>query len=373
EPGQRVRRGGVRARPGAVGGAGPYRAAHLHLSARADRGGRRSGRSRGERGAALRAGAHRDRGTGGLGARRARRRRRRVAARAGAPGLDVLAGQVGGPARAADRGVRAGRRAVVRVLRADRDHRGVLRGVVADPVEHHRGHAHQGPADRDRSRAAVVPGGRVVEDPSAGGHREHRRRTPARVVHLPGAHAGRRDGRQPGRAGLPAGQQGAGAAARAHVRRCRRDRRDRHRAERDRARPGPTSVPRTAHVGGRSVMVTGTLRTPRKPGRTAKLTSPGIGTPARGLLPLVLLLVLWELTGDPQSPYFPPPGSWLAGVEPLVDNGKLLPSLGETAITFVLGLAIATVLGALVGTLVGARRPVDCALSPSLEFLRALP
>jgi NitT/TauT family transport system permease protein len=120
-------------------------------------------------------------------------------------------------------------------------------------------------------------------------------------------------------------------------------------------------------------MVTGTLRTPRKPGRTAKPTSPGIGTPARGLLPLVLLLVLWELTGDPQSPYFPPPGSWLAGVEPLVDNGKLLPSLGETAITFVLGLAIATVLGALVGTLVGASRPVDRALSPSLEFLRALP
>ena len=97
------------------------------------------------------------------------------------------------------------------------------------------------------------------------------------------------------------------------------------------------------------------------------------GTPVRGLLPLVLLLVAWEVVGDPMSPYFPPPSTWVDGLRPLVEGDKLLPAIGQTALTFLLGLSIATVVGAVVGTLVGASRPVDRALSPSLEFLRALP
>ncbi len=99
----------------------------------------------------------------------------------------------------------------------------------------------------------------------------------------------------------------------------------------------------------------------------------GSGTPLRGLVPLVALLVLWQLLGDPASPYFPPPSTWLDGIRPLLDSDKLVPAIGDTALTFLVGLSIATVLGSLVGTLVGASRPVDRALSPSLEFLRALP
>ena len=97
------------------------------------------------------------------------------------------------------------------------------------------------------------------------------------------------------------------------------------------------------------------------------------GTPVRGLLPLVVLLVSWQLAGDPASPYFPPPSTWVDGVRPLVAADKLAPAIGQTSLTFLVGLAIATVLGAVIGTLVGASRPVDRALSPSLEFLRALP
>jgi len=97
------------------------------------------------------------------------------------------------------------------------------------------------------------------------------------------------------------------------------------------------------------------------------------GTPLRGLLPLVALLLLWQLLGDPASPYFPPPSTWLDGITPLVAAGTLWPAIGDTTMTFLLGLTIATVVGALLGTLVGASRPVDRALSPSLEFLRALP
>jgi ABC-type nitrate/sulfonate/bicarbonate transport system permease component len=96
-------------------------------------------------------------------------------------------------------------------------------------------------------------------------------------------------------------------------------------------------------------------------------------TPVRGLLPLVALLVIWQLTGDPASPFFPPPSTWVDGVAPLVDGDRLFGALGQTSLTFLIGLLVATVVGAVVGTLVGASRPVDRALSPSLEFLRALP
>ncbi|MCE7010890.1 ABC transporter permease subunit [Kibdelosporangium philippinense] len=96
-------------------------------------------------------------------------------------------------------------------------------------------------------------------------------------------------------------------------------------------------------------------------------------TPVRGLLPLVVLLGLWQLFGDPESPYFPPPSEWVSAVQPLVDNSTLWDAIGATALTFLLGLVLATVIGSAVGTVVGASKPVDRALSPSLEFLRALP
>jgi ABC-type nitrate/sulfonate/bicarbonate transport system permease component len=97
------------------------------------------------------------------------------------------------------------------------------------------------------------------------------------------------------------------------------------------------------------------------------------GTPVRGLLPLVALLGLWQLFGDANSPYFPPPSEWVTAVQPLVQNSTLWDAIGATSLTFVLGLLLATLIGAVIGTFVGASRAVDRALSPSLEFLRALP
>lgn len=32
--------------------------------------------------------------------------------------------------------------------------------------------------------------------------------------------------------------------------------------------------------------------------------------PLRGLLPLALLLAIWQLIGSERSPYFPPPSTW---------------------------------------------------------------
>ena len=95
--------------------------------------------------------------------------------------------------------------------------------------------------------------------------------------------------------------------------------------------------------------------------------------PLRGLLPLGVLLGIWELTGSEGSPYFPPPSTWARGLNRLWEAGTLRPAIGETLVTFGLALVVATLLGAMLGIVVGALKKADRALGPSLEFARAMP
>jgi len=99
----------------------------------------------------------------------------------------------------------------------------------------------------------------------------------------------------------------------------------------------------------------------------------GLFPPLRGLLPLGLLLVLWQLTAARLPLYFPPPTDWAVGLRELWDAGLLLPAAAATVRTFGLGLGAAIVLGTAVGLAVGASPAVDRALRPTLEFARAMP
>ena len=95
--------------------------------------------------------------------------------------------------------------------------------------------------------------------------------------------------------------------------------------------------------------------------------------PSRGLLPLALLLSVWQVTGSERSPYFPPPSAWARGLARLWGRGSLWPAAHQTLLTFALALAVATLTGALLGIVVGASGNVDRALGPTLEFARAMP
>lgn len=95
--------------------------------------------------------------------------------------------------------------------------------------------------------------------------------------------------------------------------------------------------------------------------------------PLRGLLPLIILLAIWQIVGSERSPYFPPPSTWVRGLFKLADNGTLWPGAISTLLTFAMALILATVLGTLFGLLVGASKKADRALGPTLEFARALP
>ena len=77
--------------------------------------------------------------------------------------------------------------------------------------------------------------------------------------------------------------------------------------------------------------------------------------PARGLLPLVLLLVVWQLVQPGPSPYFPAPARWWTATVSLLDREHLVAAFGATTLTFLEGLAIAIVLGTMLGVLVGVR------------------
>ena len=95
--------------------------------------------------------------------------------------------------------------------------------------------------------------------------------------------------------------------------------------------------------------------------------------PLRGLLPLAVLLLVWQVRASDRSPYFPPPSRWIEGLRDLWTSGTLWPAGVQTLSTFAVALAVATVLGTLLGLLVGASPTADRALGPTLEFARAMP
>ena len=111
----------------------------------------------------------------------------------------------------------------------------------------------------------------------------------------------------------------------------------------------------------------------RRPTQPSDRRWAGSFPPLRGLLPLAVLLAVWQLLGSESSPYFPPPSTWARGLGTLWDNGTLQPAAMETLVTFALSLAAATVLGSVLGIVVGASKKIDRALGPSLEFARAMP
>lgn len=93
----------------------------------------------------------------------------------------------------------------------------------------------------------------------------------------------------------------------------------------------------------------------------------------RGLLPLVVLLGLWQLTGSETSVSFPTPNTWLRALRDMYEAGVLGPAVGTTLETFAYSLVIATILGVLLGMIIGSSRLVDRALTPIMDFFRSLP
>lgn len=113
-----------------------------------------------------------------------------------------------------------------------------------------------------------------------------------------------------------------------------------------------------------------------KPPRRAKSSGKGIDGRAAfllGLTPLVLGLIAWQVLGSPMSFTFPSPDTWWEATKNMHAADELMPALMRTVLTFVYGLALSVVVGVAAGWFIGSSRLAERALSPILDFFRAMP
>ncbi|CAH1649552.1 ABC transmembrane type-1 domain-containing protein [Hyphomicrobiales bacterium] len=95
--------------------------------------------------------------------------------------------------------------------------------------------------------------------------------------------------------------------------------------------------------------------------------------PLRGLLPLVVGLILWQMLASRAYPYFPPPLDWLKALGALHATGKLWPAVMTTLSSFFIALVLSIVIGSGLGILLGRSPLLDRLLGPILEIGRTMP
>jgi ABC-type nitrate/sulfonate/bicarbonate transport system permease component len=93
----------------------------------------------------------------------------------------------------------------------------------------------------------------------------------------------------------------------------------------------------------------------------------------KGLLPLILVLVVWQLVGDKSSSTLPPPSSWWDSLKTIEGQGGLWSAFEKTIVLFFEGLALATIIGLAFGVALGSSEPLSSGLGPTLEFWRTTP
>jgi ABC-type nitrate/sulfonate/bicarbonate transport system permease component len=95
-----------------------------------------------------------------------------------------------------------------------------------------------------------------------------------------------------------------------------------------------------------------------------------------GLASLVAVLLLWEFAARYRlvNPVLmPPPSAIAAALQDMIANGEVLRPLLHTVYLFIIGYAIACVLGIAIGLWMGCSRFADGLLEPLVELLRPIP
>lgn len=90
-------------------------------------------------------------------------------------------------------------------------------------------------------------------------------------------------------------------------------------------------------------------------------------------LPLVLIAAWWVISAQHHSLYVPSLHTIVTAMGTSAFRHQILSALGASGVNFVIGMAIAVVLGIGVGLVLGSLRLLQAALSGLLEFWRAVP
>jgi ABC-type nitrate/sulfonate/bicarbonate transport system permease component len=90
-------------------------------------------------------------------------------------------------------------------------------------------------------------------------------------------------------------------------------------------------------------------------------------------LPLLILLLIWFLSANSTSLYFPSASTVVGTMIDGLADGELLTALAFSLKNYAAGYALAAVLGIGLGLVLGDHRRIRETLSPALDFMRALP
>ncbi|SMC67896.1 ABC transporter permease [Polynucleobacter kasalickyi] len=92
-----------------------------------------------------------------------------------------------------------------------------------------------------------------------------------------------------------------------------------------------------------------------------------------GLLPIAILLTLWQLLSNGPSPHFPAPSFWLSAITQLWNNGQLQNGIKETFWIFGIGLSISITIGFFLGIIIGVSKLFREWTTYLFECFRAIP
>ncbi|MGC5615512.1 ABC transporter permease [Georgenia sp. Z1491] len=92
-----------------------------------------------------------------------------------------------------------------------------------------------------------------------------------------------------------------------------------------------------------------------------------------GILLVIALAELLPRTGVVNPRFLPPFSEWISSLAERVQGGEFWFALGDTLVTWFLGLAIAMVAGTVLGMVIGSMQIVKDLTQSTIEFLRPIP
>jgi ABC-type nitrate/sulfonate/bicarbonate transport system permease component len=100
---------------------------------------------------------------------------------------------------------------------------------------------------------------------------------------------------------------------------------------------------------------------------------PKLVTLTKGLIPLLVVLLIWQFVWSGSTVHFPKPSSWWNAIAMLVASGAFLPALGATLSIVIVSLLVACASGVLLGLLIGTFATLRAWTNLLFEYLRAIP
>lgn len=93
----------------------------------------------------------------------------------------------------------------------------------------------------------------------------------------------------------------------------------------------------------------------------------------RGYAFFLVLLVAWQVFGDPDSALLPSPSTWCAAFVQIAQSGELWTATASTLTVFFEAVVVGSLLGIVIGITIGSSPLLNRIVDPLFEFFRTIP